>query len=280
MLGVMKTTPRHVNLATALRSGQHHGVFIDDSGSPGTVTPGLHAARKTWAAVVVKPPHVAEVMDQIPNALSCLRDLGITKPEFHFADIWSHKGEYGKLSLGQRIGIFEFMAHIFATYRFEILIQTFDPEQAREIAASADWPPTFGPLRASDHEELALTFLLIRVKKHLQAISDAGATGCVIVDQWKRFGNGRSFTLTGLAPTFFEGSVLFADSRRVPPIQLADFAAFVVNRWQILRVKEELTELDKAFMKAVEPAAACCVNIETVKVHGFPDVKNMRQGMH
>jgi hypothetical protein len=36
-----------VNLALELRSGRHYGVFIDDTGSPGLMTPGLHTQRKS-----------------------------------------------------------------------------------------------------------------------------------------------------------------------------------------------------------------------------------------
>jgi hypothetical protein len=43
---------RTVNLATELRSGRHYGVFVDDTGSPGLVTPGLHSERKSWVAVL------------------------------------------------------------------------------------------------------------------------------------------------------------------------------------------------------------------------------------
>lgn len=271
---------RTVNLASVLRSGKHYGIFIDDSGSPGTSQPGLHSNRKTWVAVLVRPHQVAEIMDQIPSALSYLRTLELQNPEFHFADIWAHKGEYAKLSLDQRLGIFAFMAHIFATYQFEVLVQTFDPDQAKEITASAEWPETFGPLQLKNHEDLALTFLLLRLKRHIEERLPPDSSGCVIVDEWKRFKNGRSFQVGGLSPAFHEGAVLFADSRHAPPIQLADFAAFVVNRWPILRVKSELTEIDKRFLEAVAPLTSCASNLDNIKVHGWPSVQNLRQGMH
>lgn len=275
-----RQSSRSVNLATVLRCGKHYGIFIDDSGSPGTSQPGLHSNRKTWVAVLVRPHQVAEVMDQIPSALSYLRTLGLKSPEFHFADIWAHKGEYSKLSLDQRLGIFAFMAHIFATYQFEILVQTFDPDQAARVIEAGDWPQTFGPLQLKNHEDLALTFLLMRIKKHITESLPPGSTACVIVDEWKRFKNGRSFQIGGLLPAFHEGAVLFADSRHAPPIQLADFAAFVVNRWQVLRVKPELTEIDKRFLEAVAPLTSCASNIDNVRVHGWPGVENLKQGMH
>ena|SRR2546425_11704764 len=104
---------KSVKLALELRSGRHYGVFIDDTGSPGLITPGLHAQRKSWVAVIVPPHQTAEVMDQLPTALSLLRELGLKDPEFHFSDIWAGKGEFHKLDLQQRLSIFRFMAHIF-----------------------------------------------------------------------------------------------------------------------------------------------------------------------
>lgn len=267
-----------INFADELRSGRHYGVFIDDTGSPGLETPGLHSKRKSWVAVLVPPSRAAEVMDQLPNALSCLKEVGVRNPEFHFTDIWAGKGEYAKLDLQARLGIFQFMAYIFASYRFPVLVQTFDPDNATDVQRQADWPSHFGPLRVSDHEDLALIFLLLRVRQYLKSPECGNATGCVVVDEG-RLANGRSFVLPGLAPTFCAGAVLFASSRSVHSIQLADFAAFVLNRWQLLRVKEKLSDLDKTLLQILTPVAESFTNIDVVRIHGFPDLTNLHQGM-
>lgn len=257
----MKTAHQtSVNLALELRSGHHYGVFIDDTGSPGLMTPGLHPQRKSWVAVLVPPHQTAEVMDQLPNALSCLEELGLQDPEFHFTDIWSGKGEFAKLDLQQRLGIFRLMAHIFATYRFDVLVQTFDPENAADVRSRAEWPDSFGPLKLSNYEDLALIFALLRVRAHLKSLKGGGATACVVVDEG-RLPSGKAIVLPGLAPTFVAGAVLFASSRLVHPIQLADFAAFVMNRWQLLRVKDNLTELDKTLLEVLAPIVERFVNL-------------------
>jgi hypothetical protein len=270
---------KSVNLAQELRSGRHYGVFIDDTGSPGLITPGLHLQRKSWVAVIVPPHQTAEVMDQLPNALSFLRDLGLKDPEFHFTDIWAGKGEFRKLDLQQRLGLFRFMGHIFATYGFQVLVQTFDPENATDLFSRAEWPETFGPLKFSDHGDLALIFALLRVRMHLKKIDGGGASACVVVDEG-RLASGKAIVLPGLAPTFFAGAVLFASSRLVHAIQLADFAAFVMNRWQLLRVKDNLSELDKTFLQIVSPIGESFVNIDSVPVHGWPNISSLRQGMN
>ena len=275
----MNTPAKSVNLAIELRSGHHYGVFIDDTGSPGLETPGLHADRKSWVAVMVPPHQTAEVVNQLPNALSALQDLGLKDPEFHFSDIWAGRGEYCKLDLQQRLGIFRFMAHIFATYRFTVLVQTFDPDNASDIHRRAEWPASFGPLKFSDHEDLALIFALLRVRINLKSLEGGKATACILVDEG-RLASGSSIVLPGLAPTFVAGAVLFVSSRLVPPIQLADFAAFVLNRWQLLRVKESLSKVDQTLLEIVSPIAELFVNIDSIQVHGWPNITKLRQGMN
>jgi hypothetical protein len=272
-------TRKTINFAAELRSGRHYGVFVDDTGSPGLKTLGLHAKRKSWVAVLVPPSQTGEVIDQLPSALSYLSEIGISDPEFHFTDIWAGKGDYGTLDLQKRLGIFRFMAHIFATYRFPVLVQTFNPDNATHIQRQADWPSNFRPLRFNDHEDLALIFLLMRVRQYLKSPQRDNATACVVVDEG-RLVNGSSIVLPGLAPTFHAGAILFASSRVVHAIQLADFAAFVLNRWQLLLVKEKLSDLDKTFLHILTPVAKCFLNIDAVHVHGFPDLSNLRQGMN
>ncbi|MFC3110837.1 hypothetical protein ACFOFO_23270 [Undibacterium arcticum] len=217
-------------------------------------------------------------MDQLPSALSYLQELGLNDPELHFTEIWGGRGEYSKLDLQQRLGIFRFMAHIFTTYRFSVLVQTFDPDNAADVLNRANWPDNFGPLKFSDHEDLALIFALLRVRLHLKSLEGGNATACVVVDEG-RLSNGKAIILSGLAPTFCAGAILFASSRLVHPIQLADFAAFVMNRWQLLRVKDRLSKLDKTLLEIISPVAECFVNIDAVPVHGFPKITSLRQGM-
>lgn len=91
----MPVQEKTINLTAELRSGRHYGVFIDDTGSPGFVTSGLHSDRKSWVAVVVPPHQVVEVMDQAPQALSVLAELGLTDPEFHFTEVFGDaKGKH------------------------------------------------------------------------------------------------------------------------------------------------------------------------------------------
>src|SRR6266542_2080835 len=264
------------NLVEELRSGRHYGVFIDDTGSRGYKIPGLHELRKSWVARLVPPHQTAEVMEQVPSALSFLRDLGLKDPEFHFTDVWSGKGEFRKLELRDRLKLFRFMAGIFKQYHFQVLVQTFNPDEAKTVLQQGTLPERLGPLKVRSHEDLALIFLLMRVRNHLQSVEGAVATACVVVDEG-RLAHGKAIVHPGLAPTFVAGAVYFANSRVVYPIQLADFAAFVMNRWQLLRVKENLTDLDKTFLEIVSSVGDNFLNLKLVQVKGWPHIATLRR---
>jgi hypothetical protein len=91
-----------------------------------------------------------------------------------------------------------------------------------------------------------------------------------------RLASGKAIVIPGLAPTFCAGAILFASSRLVHPIQLADFAAFVMNRWQLLRVKDRLKDLDKTVLEIISPIAECFINIDSVQVHNLPSTPTTR----
>ncbi len=276
----MKKQPiKTINFSDELKSGNHFGVFIDDTGSPGLDTPGLNMNRKTWVALIIPPHQMSEVMEQLPGALSYLKEMGINDPEFHFKDILAGKGDYKKVDLQVRLAIFRFMAHIFAQYKFPALVQTFDPINSAEVLASSSFPKSFGPLQFSRHDDLALIFLLLRVRQYLQEQTAGSKSACVVVDEG-RLKEGQSIVLPGLAPEFLHGAILFASSRKVKPVQLADFAAFALNKWQLLRVKPELNDIDKTLLEIFSPIGENFINAEKMKVHGLSNLINIKQGLN
>jgi len=53
-----------------------------------------------------------------------------------------------------------------------------------------------------------------------------------------------------------------------------------MNRWQLLRVKSELSELDKTLLVIVSPIGESFVNIDSVPLHGWPNISSVRDGMN
>ena len=250
-----------------------HGVFVDDTGSPGLRnTPAhLHPSRKSWVAVVVPKVHIGEVWGQFPRALSELKKT-VRASEFHFADIYMKRREFRDVPLSTRLGVFRFMAYIFDTYRFPVFVQTLDPDSLKDIRRRADFPDRLGPFNLQKHEDLALFFLLLRVKRHLeQTYSGSDTLARVFVDEgFKKAGV--AIQIPPLKTVFADGLICFARSDSILPLQLADFAAFCLNRTQLLLGKERLSELDKSLLRIIEPLAWNYQNIPAVRLDDwFPN---------
>lgn len=67
--------------------------------------------------------------------------------------------------------------------------------------------------------------------------------------------NGLALRLPFWESVFSDSLICFAKSSSVLPIQLADFAAFCLNRTQLLLGKPELNELDKELLRILTPVA-------------------------
>jgi hypothetical protein len=249
---------RYSDFLSQLRAGLFHGVFVDDTGSPGLSTAGqhLHPERKTWVAVICPPDDMAEVMRQMPRSLEELqRQTGAN--EFHFTDIYAGKGNFKKVSPSLRVALFEFMANIFLVYNFPIIVQTLDPVSVQELRARADFLTQVGPFNLAKHEDVALLFLLVRVKKFLEQHADGpGPWARVFVDEGEGFKkNGAAIRMPTFTSCFADGLVCFAKSDSVFPIQLADFAAFALNRSQFILAKEKMADFDRTLLEISSPIA-------------------------
>ena len=266
----MRYAFRYQDFVDEQREGKVHGVFIDDTGSPGlSKTPShLHPARKSWVAVIVPKSRMAQVWSEFPKAAAELRKQ-TGAAEFHFADIYMKRGSFQDTALPTRLAIFEFMADIFGTYGFPVLVQTLDPVTLSDVRERADFPSKFGPFNLAKHEDFALFFLLLRVKRHLeQTYAQNNRLARVFVDEgYKK--NGTAIVLELLRDVFCDGLICFGKSDVILPLQLADFAAFCLNRMQLLIGKSELSELDMSFLEIIQPLVDSYQNTHRVSVQNW-----------
>lgn len=258
----------HINLCVdQQRAGRIHGVFIDDTGSPGLKsTPiHLHQARKSWVAVFVPRSMIAEVWEQLPGVIAELKKL-TSASEFHFTDIYMGRRQFKGIPFALRLDIFKFMAHIFGTYAFPVFVQTLDPDSLKDIQNRASFPERLGPFDFRKHEDLALFFLLLRVKWHLEKnYSVTERLARVFVDEgYKK--NGVAICIPRLQTVFADGLICFAGSDTILPLQLADFAAFCLNRTQLIIGKKEPTQLDEQLLRVIEPLTWNYQNIPIVSL--------------
>jgi hypothetical protein len=252
----MATKPRYQDFVTEQRSGQVHGVFVDDTGSPGLKdTPAnLHPERKSWVAVVVPRSDIAEVWQQFPRAIEELK-AQTGGAEFHFTDIYSGTRSFKGVPLQKRLAVFAFMAYIFGQYKFPVFVQTLDPISLRDIRARGSFPERLGPFDFTRQEDLALFFVLLRVKRHLeQTYAEPNRRARVFVDEGFQ-PNGAAIVIEPLQHIFADGLICFGRSQTILPLQLADFAAFCLNHTQLLIGRPQLRELDESFLRIIEPIA-------------------------
>lgn len=260
---------RYADFLSELRQGTRYGVFIDDTGSPG-LSPAshLHPERKSWVAVVMPPTHSAEVMDQMPGAIEEIR-VATGAKEFHFTDIYNRRKKFENVDLQTRLALFRFMAFIFSKYKFPVIVQTFDPNNVADLHSRAALPKRIGPFNLTKAGDLALFFLLIRVKWFLQKENvSKDVSARVFVDEGFQK-NGAAIKIPMFRDFFADELVCFARSDVIFPLQLADFAAFCLNRTQLIIAKPEVSDLDREMLSILSPIAWNYVNLPTVPFDGF-----------
>lgn len=266
----MKTHFRYQDYVDEQRSGGVHGVFVDDTGSPGLRDGAthLHPSRKSWVAVVVPQSQIGEVWHQFPSAIAELERLTGAR-EFHFTDIYMGRREFRSVPLDLRLAFFRFMAEIFGIYQFPVFVQTLDPELLGSLRKRTQFPDRVGPFNLLKHEDMGLLFLLLRVKWYLeQAFAEGARLARIFVDEgFKK--NGVALAIPSLQSVFSDGLVCFAKSDTIFPLQLADFAAFCLNRTQLLLGKSEPSELDEKLLRILQPMQWNYQNIPKISLKGW-----------
>jgi hypothetical protein len=215
---------------------------------------------------LVVPPHqMPEVIEQLPGAIRELTSYGFD--EFHFADIYAGEGKF-ELDLNIRLAIFQFMAEIFKAYHFPIIVQTFDPDQLKELRSRGGLPNNIGVFNLRKQNDSALFFLLIRIKWYLEKYrQQPDIRANVFVDEgYKK--DCVAISIPNWSSVFDKGLICFARSSTIYPIQLADFAAWSLNREQLILNKPSPTELDIKLLEILSPIVWNYVNIEK-KIFSF-----------
>lgn len=257
--------PKYQDFLNELAHGKAYGIFIDDTGSPGLTDtpPNYLPGRKSWVAVIIPPHQMPEVLEQFSGALYALKEKTGAK-EFHFTDIYAGRKEFRNVDLQIRLKIFEFMAFIFSQYQFPIIVQTFDPETLADIRArnGNQMPDRIPPFDLTREEDMALFFLLIRLKWFMEKTPEFPLVkGRVFIDEgYKK--NGVAIKIPTFEMVFGDGLVCFGRSSIIMPIQLADFAAFALNRMQLIGGRDRRNSLDQRLLQILSKVAFNYLNIE------------------
>jgi len=239
------------------------GIYIDDSGTPGSTSPSrfLHRDRKSWAAVIVPESIAPDVETAMQIFLAGVKvDHGAE--ELHFPEIYGGRGSFKGVPGQTRHKLFELMVHLFQSFQLPIIFQTCSLEYCSEIHAR--FPAISGRfdfLDNDDHEHLGLHFLLFRVHEFVREHKEHfPRTLPVFVDEGLAKADA-VLRLPHFASTMEDGLVRFQKSHKRPFLQLADFAAFVIARQQWLAARGNLNTLDREFLQIVDPRRLCVINL-------------------
>lgn len=246
---------------------QFCGAFIDDSGTPGiqAASPYLDSSRKTWVAVLFSAEQLGTVYREFPGTVKELhRLLGVR--DFHAADLLSGKGSLRSVPLATRFSVFEFLAHIFATYGFPLLVQTTSLQTIADHSDTFDQLGTIGPFDFTSPHDAGLLLLLLQVKQYLQSTNAQYSAPCLFVVDEGRMKADAFIHLPTIADFAVGGGIFFRESLSTFPLQLADFAAFALNRMQWLLAKEYRNDREKAELRILDRAKFNWLNIPRVSV--------------
>ncbi len=263
----MEKQLRYQDFIDELRNGTHYGVFVDDTGSPsGLGYKLLPTDRKTYVGVVIPPSQVPVTYSSFASLLAGLkRRFQIS--ELHFTDVYGGNGEFKKIEWEVRLSIIGTIAKAFGAFDFPIFVQSFEPAQLPEWRDKFNLPAKLSIFNFNKTEDAALFFLLQRVKMHIRSlqISEPGTAHVFVDEGWKKNGVGLQ-SLPIFGPEFDGDKVCFASSKSIFLIQLADFAAFILNRMQISGSKEVLNKKEKHLLQVIQPMVHLYKEASSVQV--------------
>lgn len=240
-----------------LASGKYYGVFIDDSGSPGLrdAPSMLSKDGKTWVAVIVPPDHMKELMDRYLEMLTLVH-LMHGANELHFKDIHAATGAFVGVAPEVRLELFLVLAKIFEKYRLQVLAVNFDPDKvARLRKRMPSIPQRLGPFDLTSPDAFGLFYLFMKVSKYLKKEVKAEERQTYVVVDSGLQKHGKAIVATWELH-FARQRIFFATSDSVYLLQLADFAAFSVNRTQLVAGRKRLKPFDLALLRILSPIAS------------------------
>ena len=249
------------DICTAIAAGDCACVFIDDSGSQGQQQniPHMPDDRFTWAGVITPPRFGERALAQMNGCLEYIEQEFGAK-EFHFADVYAGTGEWRGVDFDHRIGIFRTFVSIFHQEGFLVFNQTLWHGNEILDKISTEFPK-LNDKNLSDPKICSLFLLLVKIRVYLR--ERGWGQAIIVVDEGVQK-SGSVLKIDGFAPEFKDGEIWFASSDSVVPLQLADFAAYTLNRWQVVSGKEKPSRADEAFLKAVDKIGELYQNVERI----------------
>lgn len=256
------------------------GVFIDDSGNPGMLTDNIFDAkyRKSWYAIILSPQQ-REDADFGMRQLIAEHDGRYGEKEFHFTDIYNGKGKFKDVPLNDRLVIFEHFAGIFSEFQYPILSHTMTFEDfERNKISTVNLKFKADNFRVAEASDFALYFLLVKSRLFLDVHPEYSCPIDVVIDSGRQAAE--TFQKADvLGEKLHDGKLQYRSSHDEPLLQLADFAAFCLNRAYRLNQKAKRSSLDEHMRKILSDANFNTINIRKQIIHINDDTRQMHESL-
>jgi hypothetical protein len=190
--------------------------------------------------------------------------------ELHFSDIFGGAGEFAEIGWEERLSIFNTMARAFAENKYTVLVQSLEPHQLQKWKNALQLPKSISVFNFGKLQDTALFLLLLKVRVFINSNQslETGKAHVFVDEGWKKKGVGLVSSAL-FSPEFDRGKVCFGSSKDLFLLQLADFAAFVLNRMQIVMGKNPVTKKERHLLQVVQPI-----------VHLYQDVSQQKLLIH
>lgn len=240
-----------------LDAGRAYSVFIDDTGPAGEGDDDTVG----FVAVVVNPqisPKVPVIMHEAVDALK----QGVRATEYHFKDIYHGRGQFEGVPLQARLNIIRTMVTVIVEFiKPAIFVQSIDSQTLTAVAQQIALPKLPSPFSLTSSQSFAFFGVLTHVCEYISQVRSSGEEAVFFCDEGI-VRSGIALHIPAWPGIIHRDLVYFVDSGRQVGIQLADYAAFILNRHQYLAQKQTLSSLDKTFLMITEPVGQFFQNID------------------
>jgi hypothetical protein len=242
------------------------GIYIDDAGTPGVVSPSffLHKNRKSWAAVIVPDQAAGDLKMALDMFLEGMAtDYGVN--ELHFNEIYSgrKRSPFEDVCTDDRFELINLVTDIFEKFQLPIFFQTTSPEFLSELRPKIQLPKV-GFFDLDKHDHFGLVFLLFQVRGFIHKYHGHFPNPLPVIIDEDLVKAGVSVDMGRWEDTFQCGKVEFQRSHEEPFLQLADFAASAIARCQWLLGRGNLNPRDTQFMEIVSSERLYIINLPSV----------------
>lgn len=218
-----------------------HVYVIDDTGSPGNSSESvtLKSDRKTYVAVLIASDIRDDLLAGIRGLLMKYGEDDSPLPEFHFTDLLNRRKVYRDFNSITVTAIFKDFSTLLNGYSLPYFVQSMTP---RTMAENGMQDPMNRGV-----EELALEFLYMRIKIFEETFGKKDTFEIIVDEGFKK--RGQVMVIDRLKDLMTENIATFKTSHDFLLLQVADFFAFVINRNQMLAIKDSRTTFDREILE-------------------------------